>query len=199
VTDGDPPVAKLDASRAVGVAACAAAVLACVGACAPWFSISLFTVTAHIGGLNSHLDGRYALALGLVGLALGVLIVRDAVHLSVRRALALALVIVGLGGVAMVWHQDVHLVHNASTVGRTTGLTPFAKYFDVHAGAAWGLWLTGASFTCLAIAGAMSAFTGRGYNSRSAPPSTGITQPVRYEAADESTNAATRPNSSASP
>jgi hypothetical protein len=139
-------------SNPLGGAICVAALAVCVGAWAPWFSISLFTVRANIGGFNSHLDGRYALALGVVGFALGVVVLRRPQRAAARRALAMALALLGLGGVFMVWHQYVHLVHSATTVGRTSGLTPFAKYFDVHAGAAWGLWLTGGSFAAFVLA-----------------------------------------------
>lgn len=149
------------AQTAVGALICLAAGLVCVGSWAPWFTISLATVSANIGGLNSHLDGRYSLALGVIGLGLGVNVLRAGQRAAVRRVAAGALVVLGAGGVAMVWHQYVHLVHSATTVGRTSGLSPFAKYFDVHAGAAWGLWLTGAAFASLALTAATLPFAAR--------------------------------------
>jgi hypothetical protein len=150
---GSPALApaRSRAQTVLGALVCLAAGLVCVGSWAPWFTISLATVSANIGGLNSHLDGRYSLALGVVGLGLGVTVLRVGRRVVVHRVVAGALAILGAGGVAMVWHQYVHLVHSATKVGRTSGLTPFAKYFDVHAGAAWGLWLTGGAFAALAL------------------------------------------------
>jgi hypothetical protein len=143
-------------SSLVGAGACVAAVLVCVGASAPWFSFSLFSITAKISGLNSRLDGRYAVALGVVGFVLGamVAVLRRG---AVRRAVLAALALVGALGIAMVWHQYVHLSHNATTIGRTSGLAPFAKYFDVHAGAGWGIWLDGISFGAFVVAAALAS------------------------------------------
>jgi hypothetical protein len=152
VSDRPSARPRFSAPDLVGAAICLAAFAVCVGSWAPWFSISLFTVKANIGGLNSHLDGRYAMALGVVGLGLGAIVLLRPQRAAVRRGLAVVLALLGIGGVLMVWHQYVHLVHSATTVGRTSGLTPFAKYFDVHAGAAWGLWLTGGSFAALILA-----------------------------------------------
>lgn len=153
--------ATFTAPIVVGTGVCVAGMLVCAGAWAPWFSISLFSVKANIGGLNSHLDGGYALVLGVIGFGLGATLLRMPQRASVRRVAAAALVLLGAGGVFMVWHQYVQLSHNASRIGRTSGLTPFAKYFDVHAGAAWGLWLTGASFLCFVVAGALVPIANR--------------------------------------
>jgi hypothetical protein len=125
----------------------------CIGAWAPWFSLSVYGVTAHIGGLNSHLDGRYAMALGVLSVLLGAVGAAVPHGASVRYAAAIALIVVGVVGVILIRHQYLHLTHHAISVGRATGLSPLAKFFDVHAGASWGLWLDGISFGGIAGVG----------------------------------------------
>lgn len=189
--------------RIAGVGACIAAGLVIIGAHSPWFDFSLLGISVHIAGTSSHLDGQLASGLGIAGLVLGVVIVVLPSSARVRRPASLGLVGLGLAGIALMWHQLRDLSANAALVSHSIGLPPIAKFFGAHASASWGFWLDVAAFAGLAMSAAAgltaSRRVGEGYSSRSEPPSTGITQPVRYDAAGESTKAATWPNSSGSP
>ena len=185
--------------RIAGLCACVAAALVIAGAYAPWFGVSFLGLTAHIGGMSGSLHGGRVLALGIAALALGILAVALPLRMHIGRVLAVALAGIGVAGAAVMWQQAAALTPHSSQV--THFLQPLADLVGAHASASWGFWLEIASFVGLALLAVAVWLTagGSAYSSRSAPPSTGMTQPVRYDAAGESRKAATRPNSSGAP
>jgi hypothetical protein len=180
-----------------GVVAGAAAALVICGAVSPWFSISLLGMSAAIDGTTAHLHGRYALDLGAVALGLAVLVLVPSLHGRARGSVLVALGLAGICGLVLMWDQWRRLTTTAGSVGRATGLSPLGKYFGAHAGPSWGFWLDVAGFAVMVLASAAAAAiqptapATRRQSRRNAPPSTGMTQPVRYDAAGDNTNAAT--------
>jgi hypothetical protein len=146
----------VNTSTLVGVGAAIAAALACLGAWAPWFTVSLMGVSADFGGLNSHLDGGYVMALGLVGVVLATVLATLPREATGRQAVIAGLVLIAIVGVAIVGYQYVHLTNTAARVSDLGGLAP--PGFDLHAGAGWGLWLDGFAFTGLGLAAALGLF-----------------------------------------
>jgi hypothetical protein len=161
-------------------------------------------MTIKVHGTDSHLYGRQVIALGIVGIVVGVVAVAAAGRAWVRQPAAGVLAVVGVVGLALMWHQYRQLSGNAEQYGRATGLRGFARFFGAHASAGWGFWLDVAAFATVVVAAMAVWWTPRTrsaarYRTRSAASSTGSTQPVRCDAAGGSTKVATWPNSSGSP
>jgi hypothetical protein len=176
------------AVAAVVVAAGAAAI---VGATGRWVSVRLLGDTASVDGLNSHLDGSMALAIAVTGIIAGLAL---AVTTRSSRTSLVALVLaaaLGIAGLAVTLYEYQHLHH----LGVVEGLVPLidypVEYFGLHSTVGWGLRLCGVGFGSMALAAVGGLALRSAQSTRSAPPSTGITQPLRYDAAGDSTNAAT--------
>jgi hypothetical protein len=134
----------------VGIGACVAGALACLGAWAPWFSLSIEGVTASFGGLHSHLDGDYLLVLGVIAMACGVALAALPAHSPSRPPVAMVLALVGIIGLIIAVRQYVHLSNTASQISNLSGMIP-GNALGLHAAAGWGLWLDGFACTGMVI------------------------------------------------
>jgi hypothetical protein len=142
----------ISASTLIGAGAAVAAALACLGAWAPWFSISLFGVSANFSGLHSQLDGRYVMVLGLVGVVLAVALVVLPRGTPSRSGVLGGLALIGVVGFVIVARQYVHLSDTASMFSGTFGVPGVSQELSIHAGPGWGLWLDGFAFAGLVTA-----------------------------------------------
>jgi hypothetical protein len=154
VVDAARPATTFSVSSGtlVGLGAALAGVLACIGAWGPWFSVSFFGVSANVGGLNSELEGRYALVLGLLGVVLGLVLGAAPPGTAGRGGVLGGLALVGVIGLIVVVHQDIHLSHITSAISQSPNASAFEASAGVHIGSGWGLWLDGFSFTGLIVA-----------------------------------------------
>jgi hypothetical protein len=184
--------------RVAGLVSCLAGGVAILAVHWPWFELSVLGLTAQVPGSAPHMYGRTAVVLGALALAGGLIVVALPRRRFMRRPFAVALFAVGLAGVGVMVQQVHELSSHASAYGGDLGLSALGKLIGWHASVSWGYWLEVSAFAVVAAA-AVAVWMSSGYSTRSAPPSTGMTHPVRYDAAGESTKAATWPNSSGSP
>jgi hypothetical protein len=169
----------------------AAGGLAVVGAVAPWFRFSFLGLTADISGTSQDLYGRYALALGVTAIVTAVaVLVAGPRHVIVLPG-ALALGATGSAGLVVMHLQGRHLT-NAKALINSSAFGEVNKVFAAHTVPTWGFWLDVGAFAGLIVIGVgLAVAAGMVQRTRSAPPSTGMTHPVRYDAAGDNANAAT--------
>jgi hypothetical protein len=184
---------------AVAVVIVGCGVLDCVGAVGPWVSVSIYRVTFTLGGFHGGLDGPQALGLGIAAIALGIVVALSPVRARWRLGALVAAVGVGVAGLVVIIHEGRHLESLDAIFRRVPGLRSLADFFGIGGRADWGLWMCGMAFGVMVLAAFAGLVQWQLQSSRRAPPSTGIAQPLMYDAAGDSANAATRPNSAGSP
>jgi hypothetical protein len=153
---------SLSASAVIGAVATVAAGLAIFGAFSPWFAISFLTATAHIGGLNAKLDGRYAMVLSVLGLLLAMSIAVLPLRSAARRPAIGGLGIVGVVGTVLMRHQYRYLKSNGASFERTAGMRLVTRFFGVNVTASWGFWLVSACFLSFVVAAVAAYLVPRG-------------------------------------
>jgi len=172
--------------------ACALGVAAVVGAVAPWFRFSFLSASVNIAGTSHYLYGRYALAFAIVTIVVGGLAVALGRGHSARLPSGVIIALCGLGGLGVMRHQGRHLNSAKALLNSDTSFRTLNRYFSTHTTPTWGFWTEVVVFAAIVLAGLAVVLTGAlGQSRRSAPPSTGMAQPDRYDAAGDSANAAT--------
>jgi hypothetical protein len=151
----EPSTVTVSTRVLIGIGACVAGAFACLGACAPWFSLSVEGVTASFSGLHSHLDGDYLLVLGVIAMACGVALAVLPAHTPGRVPVATVLALVGVVGLVIAARQYVHLSDTASRISDLGGLIP-GDVLNLHAAAGWGLWLDGLACTAMVLLAALA-------------------------------------------
>jgi hypothetical protein len=137
-----------------------AGIAAAAGALSPWFRFSVLGVSVNIRGTNTSLDGRYALALGAVaifvaGVALGV--GRD--HVA-RVPAGVVLAVVGLAGLALMWHQGRRLKDARALLQSEDSFKTLDRFLATHNATTWGYWLDLWAFAALVLFAVIVAATG---------------------------------------
>jgi hypothetical protein len=148
----------------VGLLASTCAGLAVLGGVSSWFVFSILNINVYIRGTNTHLDGRYAIGLGVAGIVLAGLSA-GVPRRGVARRLALgAVAVIGVAGLLLMWHQYRHLADTAAELRASNAFSNLTKYLGVHGAATWGFWLDVAAFGALllvAVAGSLTAWPSR--------------------------------------
>jgi hypothetical protein len=177
--------------RPAAATAFVAAVLGIIAAVSPWLKFSLLGVTAHIHGTDPGLHGHIALGLAITALVVALIVGIAGERRWSRIGGLAAFLLLGLAGLGLMQRQARYLTSDVQARMQRTGLGIFKAYLGQRTTTAWGFWLEVAAFASLIVLPPLAYGVTRAYNRRSAPPSTGITQPVRYDAAGDSANAAT--------
>jgi hypothetical protein len=172
--------------------ACVLGMVAVVGAIAPWFRFSFLSASVNIAGTSHYLDGRFALALAIVTIVVGGAAIALGPGHAARVPSGIVVVLCGLGGLGVMRHQGRHLKDAKALLNSDQSFRMLNRYFATHTTPTWGFWLEVAAFAAVVVAGLTVVATGAWRQStRSAPPSTGMAHPDRYDAAGDSANAAT--------
>jgi hypothetical protein len=138
-------------SSLAAIAVAVAGLITCLGAWGPWLHASGGGLGFDYGGLHSELNGKWVLGVGLIGLVLGVVLYTLPSGHDLRRAVSIAVIVLGVIGLIVVVRQYVKL---SDAVSEING--PLGAFLGIHVQSGWGLWLAGFGCAGLGVTGFFS-------------------------------------------